>query len=85
MELWLYIIYYSDFLVSNKVIVYSFVSLFESSIELGNGILCSPINTLPLCDNAIVLAQINYLKTSGDGDLRLKNNVHARVTGNIAV
>lgn len=60
----------------------SFVSLFESSTELGDGILCSPIKILPICDMAIITAQKYLTKTLEEIDLRIKNNVHVRITGN---
>lgn len=64
--------------------MYSFVSLFEKSTELGDGILSKPTTYLPLCDRALIAAQkvlINSNYGQGNDFLRLKQNIHARITG----
>lgn len=62
-------------------ITLNFVSLFESSTELGDGILCSPVKTLPLCDRSLITAQKYLINNLSEGEnLRLKRNVHVRIT-----
>ncbi|XP_054285857.1 DNA helicase MCM9-like [Macrosteles quadrilineatus] len=59
----------------------NFVTLFETSTELGDGILSRPSTVLPICDRALVLAQTELRERQDDKDsLIVKSKVHARMT-----
>ncbi|KAL1139279.1 hypothetical protein AAG570_006265 [Ranatra chinensis] len=59
----------------------SFVSLFETSTELGDGILTYPITVLPVCDRALLKAQKKLLKECEEtGKWTVKKNIHTRIT-----
>lgn len=63
----------------------SFVTLFETSTELGDGILSCPTHLLPIFDSALYEAQKAILsKESSKGDFILKSRVHARLTGKVS-
>ncbi|XP_063233994.1 DNA helicase MCM9-like isoform X2 [Bacillus rossius redtenbacheri] len=59
----------------------NFVTLYETSPELGDGILASPNAVLALCDAALVQAQRRVLPDPPPARPPVKLNVHARVTG----
>lgn len=63
----------------------SFVTLFEESTALGDGILSNADHCLPICDKALVDAQKDLLKSElikdANQPLSLKPHVHARMTG----
>ncbi|KAK2158616.1 hypothetical protein NP493_1781g00036 [Ridgeia piscesae] len=56
------------------------LTLLESSPWMGDILLTSPRNTLPLFDSALVAAQRTLLKVAETTDLTIKRNIHARVT-----
>ncbi|PSN31662.1 hypothetical protein C0J52_14963 [Blattella germanica] len=64
-------------------ITVNFVTLFEISTQLGDGILSDSSHVLPICDSALVQAQRILLETQPD-ELRhkftVKHNIHARMT-----
>ncbi|GLH03509.1 DNA replication licensing factor Mcm2 [Gryllus bimaculatus] len=64
-------------------VVIRFGSLFEASTEIGNGILANPNHFLPLCDQALLDAEIYLLDEQSEeakSDLIVKTRIHARVT-----
>lgn len=64
------------------LIRFSFVTLFETSTELGDGILSSPAAVLPLCDSALLLAQAELRnKQTRPDEFTVKTKIHTRVTG----
>ncbi|XP_039276128.1 DNA helicase MCM9 [Nilaparvata lugens] len=64
----------------------NFVTLFETSAQLGDDILSNPKDVLPLCDQALVAAQRKILAKFSEQEitsegLTLKTKVHARLAG----
>lgn len=63
-------------------VLYSFVTLFETSSELGDGILSNPTAVLSLCDKALILAQRELQEQQvTDEELTVKTRIHTRMTG----
>ncbi|CAK1544108.1 unnamed protein product [Leptosia nina] len=65
-----------------------FLKLFESHPDVGDKVLCSPIETLPICSEDIIKLQRNILENAEYSHLvsklnhcSLKKNVHARFFG----
>ncbi|KAJ0177859.1 hypothetical protein K1T71_006732 [Dendrolimus kikuchii] len=65
-----------------------FLKLFETYPDVGDKVLCEPVQSLPICDKEIVKAQQNILETeeyklavSSLEYYYLKKNVHARFFG----
>ncbi|XP_037296917.1 DNA helicase MCM9 [Manduca sexta] len=65
-----------------------FLKLFETYPDVGDKVLCSPVESLPICDNDIIKVQQNILEnieykeiTSKLVNCHLKRNVHARFFG----
>lgn len=62
--------------------------MFETYPDVGDKVLCEPVQTLPICDKEIIKAQQNILE-SNDYKIALssleycylKKNVHARFFG----
>lgn len=76
---------HDDLPANQDVIRFSFVTLFETSTELGDGILSSPAVVLPLCDSALLLAQDELRgKQSLPDEFTVKTKIHTRVTGKSA-
>ena len=70
--------------MSFAVFLYSFVTLFEISTQLGDGILSNSGHVLPICDRALVQAQRILLEMQSAISKQqyiVKLNVHARMTG----
>ncbi|XP_049871146.1 DNA helicase MCM9 [Pectinophora gossypiella] len=66
----------------------SFLKLFETYPDIGDKVLCSPIQSLPACNRDIIKAQQNILEQDEHKSLLakleyhfLKRNVHARFFG----
>lgn len=67
-----------------SLFLYSFVTLFEISTQLGDAILSNSSHVLPICDGALVQAQRILLEMqSADTKHKyiVKLNIHARMTG----
>jgi hypothetical protein len=70
--------------LSFTVFLSSFVTLFEISTQLGDGILSNSNHVLPICDRALVQAQRIVLEMQSSNSRQqyvVKLNVHARMTG----
>lgn len=64
------------------IYVFSFVSLFEVSPELGESVLSKPLLILPTCDEALVEVQSSLLSDIDAGlEPVVKSNIHTRITG----
>ncbi|XP_038217935.1 DNA helicase MCM9-like [Zerene cesonia] len=82
-----------DILSENDNLTYysiniDFLKLFESFPDIGDKVLCSPIDTLPACNRDIIKAQQNLIEKEEYKNLivklkhcSLKRNVHARFFG----
>lgn len=67
--------------LQHYAVTVNFVTLFETSTELGDGILSRPTHLLPIFDAALYEAQkVILAKDSSKSDLILKSRVHARLT-----
>ncbi|RZF41605.1 hypothetical protein LSTR_LSTR000319 [Laodelphax striatellus] len=67
-------------------ITVNFVTLFETSAQLGDDILSNPKDVLPLCDQALIAAQKKILAKFSEDEiaaegLTLKTKIHARLAG----
>uniref|UniRef100_A0A1B6C633 DNA helicase MCM9 n=2 Tax=Clastoptera arizonana TaxID=38151 RepID=A0A1B6C633_9HEMI len=61
----------------------NFVTLFETSIELGDSILSNPSFVLPICDTALIEAQRYLIEQQPEifrCQFNIKLNIHARMT-----
>jgi len=66
------------------IFLYSFVTLFEISTQLGDEILSNSSHILPICDEALVEAQRILLEMQSANTKHkyaIKLNIHARMTG----
>ncbi|XP_045496296.1 DNA helicase MCM9-like isoform X2 [Colias croceus] len=82
-----------DILSENDNLAYysiniDFLKLFESFPDIGDKVLCSPIDTLPACNRDIIKAQQNLIEKEEYKNVivklehcSLKRNVHARFFG----
>jgi len=73
-----------DFSFSFVVFLFSFVTLFDVSTELGGGVLSRPSHLLPVCDKALVKCQKQLLESLPEdekSECKVKDTVHARITG----
>jgi len=78
------VVSYCLYNLSFAVFLYSFVTLFEISTQLGDGILSNSSHVLPICDRALVQAQRILLEMQSANSKQqcvAKLNVHARMTG----